>query len=105
MQRSYNGLLAGLAALAENGITTAGDGRLYWRRGWYQVWQRALAQEELSARVALRPWIYPELPIAKQIAQLQQMQSNPSNSLVFSNQVKLYVDGVLHFGTAKVARA
>lgn len=33
------------------------------------------------------------------------MQSNPSNSLVFSNQVKLYVDGVLHFGTAKVDRA
>lgn len=105
MQRSYDGLLAGLDALAENGITTAGDGRLYWRRGWHQVWQKARSEGVLTARVALRPWIYPELPINKQIAELKKMQSLPGSSLLFSNQVKLYVDGVLHFGTARVNNA
>ena len=35
--KSYDGLLNGLQQSTQNGITTIGDGRLYWKRGWYQV--------------------------------------------------------------------
>ena len=99
---SYDGLLAGMAIAATNGITTIGDGRLYWKRGWYDVWQQALKDDEVLMRVSLRPWIYPHLPIDTQLKFLKSIHNpNPHSQLVV-NQVKLYADGVLHFGTAKL---
>ena len=99
---SYEGLLAGLEEVAANGITTVGDGRLYWRRGWYEVWRRALANAELTVRVSARPWIYPELEPADQLPALRRMHRDDLDSLLIVNQVKLYSDGVMHFGTAKL---
>lgn len=40
-EQSYLGLMQGLAEAKAHGITTIGDGRLYWKRGWYEVWQHA----------------------------------------------------------------
>lgn len=102
--KSYDGLLAGLAEAAKHGITTIGDGRMYWQRGWYDVWQLVKKDGELTARVSLRPWIYPEVDRKKQLAYLQRIQSDDIDELLIVDQVKMYIDGVMHFGTAKVAK-
>ncbi len=31
----------GLEEAAAHGITTMGDGQMYWKRGWYDVWLEA----------------------------------------------------------------
>ncbi|MEM6986436.1 MAG: amidohydrolase [Pseudomonadota bacterium] len=101
-QASYDGLIAGMEAAVSNGITTIGDGRLYWKRGWYDVWQKALKDDEVIVRTSLRPWIYPDVDFDEQLAYLKTIQSSDENDLLIVDQVKLYIDGVLHFGTAKV---
>ena len=103
-QGNLEGLLDGLALTAENGITTLGDGRMYWRRGWFDTWLQVEESGDLTARVSVRPWIYPDQPMHSQLAFLKDIQSDdPARDLIV-NQVKMYVDGVLHFGTAKVAK-
>ena len=100
-EQSYLGLMQGLAEAKTHGITTIGDGRLYWKRGWYEVWQHAEKQGELTARVSLRPWIYPTEPMATQLEYLKGIQSSDKSDLLMVDQVKMYSDGILINGTAK----
>ncbi|MGR5500776.1 amidohydrolase [Vibrio sp. DNB22_10_4] len=103
-EQSYQGLLNGLAAAAEHGITTIGDGRLYWKRGWFEVWQHAREQEALTSRVLLRPWIYPDADMKEQLEFLESIYTaevSPSDKLIVS-QVKMYSDGIIINGTAKL---
>lgn len=103
-QVSYDGLLAGLNEATRYGITTIGDGRLYWRRGWYEVWQEALKNDVINVRTSLRPWVYPDIPLDQQINYLRDIVSLNKDSLLVVDQVKMYIDGVMHFGTAKVLK-
>ncbi|WLQ13174.1 amidohydrolase [Hahella aquimaris] len=98
---SYDGLLNGLAEAARYGVTTIGDGRLYWKRGWYDVWRAVAADGELTARVSLRPWIYPHVPQQEQLDFLRSVYNPDPNGLLIVNQVKMYSDGILVNGTAK----
>ncbi len=100
-ERSYEGLLAGLEEAAAHGITTIGDGRMYWQRGWYEVWMHAQEQEALTARVSLRPWIYPAQDMQRQLDYLKTIYSNDHSQLLLVEQVKLYSDGIIINGTAK----
>lgn len=86
---SYQGLMNGLEESAKNGITTIGDGRMYWLRGWYEVWQEAEANKDLTARVSLRPWIYPHINPEDQIPFLKRIQSDDTDRLLIVNQVKM----------------
>ncbi len=99
--QSYTGLMNGLEEAAAHGITTIGDGRLYWKRGWYEVWKEAQANGDLTARVSLRPWIYPQDSQASQLEFLKGIQSRDPESLLIVDQVKMYSDGILINGTAK----
>ena len=96
------GLLNGLRQLAENGITTVGDGRLYWKRGWLATWQQLEQQKKLTARVSIRPWIYPADPAAPQLEFFRKVYQPDPNRLLVINQVKLYSDGLLQNGTARL---
>ena len=96
------GLLNGLRQLAENGITTVGDGRLYWKRGWLDTWQQLERQKKLTARVSIRPWIYPADPAAPQLEFFRKVYQPDPNRLLVINQVKLYSDGLLQNGTARL---
>ena len=96
------GLLNGLRQLAENGITTVGDGRLYWKRGWLATWQQLEQQKKLTARVSIRPWIYPADPAALQLEFFRKVYQPDPNRLLVINQVKLYSDGLLQNGTARL---
>lgn len=66
-EKNYEGLLDGLDEVVKNGITTVGDGRLYWKRGWLDVWNKVNDEKKLTSRVVLRPWVYPNLNEAEQI--------------------------------------
>ncbi|MDE8604319.1 amidohydrolase family protein [Marinomonas sp. RSW2] len=99
--QSYAGLMNGLEEAAAHGITTIGDGRLYWKRGWYEVWQQAEKNDDLTARVSLRPWIYPTDSMASQLTFLKQVQSSDKSRLLLVDQVKMYSDGIIITGTAK----
>ena len=101
---SYDGLLAGMQEAVAHGITTIGDGRLYWRRGWHKVWLEALSEGEIVTRTSLRPWIYPGVPIDQQVEYLSEIKGRDNQGLLVSDQVKLYIDGVMHFGTGKLLR-
>ena len=100
-EQSYDGLMVGLEESAAHGITTIGDGRLYWKRGWYDVWQKAEKDGDLTARVSLRPWIYPTDSMAPQLAFLKKVQSSDKSRLLLVDQVKMYSDGIIINGTAK----
>ncbi|WP_311568357.1 amidohydrolase [Photobacterium arenosum] len=99
--QSYEGLMAGLEEAAAHGITTIGDGRLYWKRGWYEVWKKAEKEGDLTARVSLRPWIYPADSVEPQLAFLKKIQSSDKSRLLLVDQVKMYSDGIFINGTAK----
>jgi len=100
--KSYDGLVNGLQEAARYGITTVGDGRLYWKRGWYDVWKALEADGELTARVSLRPWIYPHLPQHQQLDFLKRVHNPNKNTLLIVDQVKMYSDGIIVNGTAKI---
>ncbi|WP_242065796.1 amidohydrolase [Moritella sp. F3] len=100
--QSYDGLMNGLEEAAAHGITTIGDGRLYWKRGWYDVWKQAEKDGDLTARVSLRPWIYPADSMPPQLAFLKTIQSSDKSSLLLVDQVKMYSDGIFINGTAKI---
>lgn len=93
--------MVGLEEAAAHGITTIGDGRLYWKRGWYEVWQQAEKAGDLTARVSLRPWIYPADSMAPQLKFLQRIQSSDTSRLLLVEQAKMYSDGIIINGTAK----
>jgi predicted amidohydrolase YtcJ len=99
--QSYDGLMAGLEESAAYGITTIGDGRLYWKRGWYEVWKQVEKDGNLTARVSLRPWVYPADSMEPQLAFLKTIQSSDTSGLLLVDQVKMYSDGITINGTAK----
>jgi hypothetical protein len=96
------GLRNGLRQLAENGITTVGDGRLYWKRGWLDTWRQLEQEKKLTARVSIRPWIYPADPVAPQLEFFRRVHQPDPQRLLVINQVKLYSDGLLQNGTARL---
>ncbi len=99
--QSYEGMMTGLDEARSHGITTIGDGRLYWKRGWYEVWKEAEKRGDLTARVSLRPWIYPTDSMQPQLSFLSEVLATDKSQLLLVDQVKMYSDGILVNGTAK----
>ncbi|WP_281558260.1 amidohydrolase [Thalassomonas sp. RHCl1] len=86
--------------LNKHGITAISDARTYWQRNHLTTWQELAKNNELSLRVSLGLWAYPEANDATQITRLLDMyQANPA-SLLKVNQVKFYMDGILNNTTA-----
>ncbi|PME34192.1 urease [Vibrio sp. 10N.286.55.E10] len=100
-EQSYQGLMYGLEEAAAHGITTIGDGRMYWKRGWYDVWLEAEQNQDLTARVSLRPWVYPSMAMPSQLEVFEKMYSDNKSRLLLVEQVKMYSDGIFINGTAK----
>ncbi|MCQ6288013.1 amidohydrolase [Bacillus cereus] len=100
-QKNYKGLLAGLDEVAKNGITTVGDGRLYWKRGWLDVWNKVYNEGELTSRVVLRPWVYPNVNEVEQMEYFKKIKRDDGSSRMLINQVKMYSDGITINNTAK----
>ena len=102
----YQAVLAGQEELAQNGITSVADARVFWRRGHMEAWQRAAKNDELTARTSLGLWAYPTLDDGEQLAELKAMYDEGSDdSLLRVTQIKFYVDGIIHNTTARLQRA
>lgn len=99
-QLHYEGLRDfGLPLLARNGITSVCEGRTYYKQNYQQIWQRLFDGDELSCRVTLAPWIYPDESDVRLIDTITSMYDD-GNSYLSSRQIKLYSDGILINATA-----
>ena len=99
----YQAVLAGQDELAKNGITSVADARVFWRRGHLEAWQKAARRDELKARTSLGLWAYPSLDDAEQLAELKALyQPGSADDLLRVNQIKFYVDGIIHNTTARL---
>ncbi|WP_448547690.1 amidohydrolase [Thalassotalea fusca] len=100
-QKDYEGLIEyTLPELAKHGITSISDARSFWQRDDHLTWIKASDNEELTARVNVGLWAYPNMTDTEQLAKLKSMYSNDSDSYLKFNQIKLYSDGILVNGTA-----
>lgn len=100
-QNDYDGLVEfTLPELAKHGITSISDARSFWQRGDHLTWQKAAANNQLTARVAVGLWAYPAMNDVEQIAQLKALYQNEPDSLLKFNQIKFYSDGILSNSTA-----
>ncbi|MDM8349343.1 amidohydrolase [Pseudomonas sp. sp1636] len=99
----YQAVLAGQDELARNGITSVADARVFWRRGHLEAWQKAAQRDELKARTSLGLWAYPSLDDEEQLATLKALyRPGDEHSLLRVNQIKFYVDGIIHNSTARL---
>lgn len=97
---NYDGLVNyGLPELAKNGITSIVEGRTYWKRNFIPIWQQIKANNLLTARVVLAPWVYPNDDDITQIPMLQSLYDAGDDMLKVS-QIKLYSDGIIINTTA-----
>lgn len=100
-ENDYQGLITyGLPEMAKNGITSACEARTFWKRNYHKVWQRIEAEGKLTARINLALWAYPAEDDATQIQTIKSLYSNDTTKLLRINQVKLYMDGIVHNTTA-----
>jgi len=99
-QANYAGLLKGLKQVAENGITSMVEARLYWKREYLDAYYQAQREGKLTARTNISLWAYPTMNDTEQLKVLKGMYKNDKNSLIRVNQIKIYADGILHNTTA-----
>jgi len=101
-QKDYDGMVEfGFPELAKYGITSFSDARTYWKRNHHKTWQKLADDEQLTARANLGIWIYPaEENDDNQIASIKALYENDDNDLLRSNQVKVYIDGIIPNTTA-----
>ena len=99
-QANFDGLKVALDTLAENGITSVSDAGGYWTRGQHEAWVRAEAENVLTVRASNAFYVYPDLEIDQQIADIRTLKSQ--SEYVRFDQVKIYVDGIISQGTAKL---
>ncbi len=101
MQSDYDGLVEyTLPELAKNGITSISDARSFWQRDDHVTWLKVQQNNKLTTRVAVGLWAYPELDDAFQLEKLTSLHTDPHDSLLRFNQIKLYADGILINTTA-----
>lgn len=100
-ETDYQGLVEfALPEMAKYGITSACEARTFWKRNYHKVWQRIETEGKLTARINLALWAYPTEDDASQIQTLKSLYNNDNSKLLRINQVKLYMDGVIHNTTA-----
>ncbi|MCP3931396.1 MAG: amidohydrolase family protein [Bacteroidetes bacterium] len=88
-----------LPLLAESGITSICEGRTYWKRNYHTIWQSIKDDGDLTCRVILSPWAYPEDTDASLITALTALY-NTGDDMLKTTHVKLYADGIVINATA-----
>jgi len=101
LKNDYDGLVEyTLPEMAKYGITSISDARAYWKREHHLTWKKVEQNNELTARVALGLWAYPDDADDVQIDKLKSLYSNNADGLLRINQIKLYSDGIATNTTA-----
>jgi predicted amidohydrolase YtcJ len=99
-QANYNGLLAALAELAANGVTTVSDAGGYWAQNHPAGWERALAEGTLTVQAMNSLYLYPNMDMKEQLGEFERRFSDDPSSMLQFDTAKVYVDGILDLGTA-----
>ena len=97
---AYESLIDASYELSANGITSVSDAGGYWPQGHHQVWDRAETADALTVRAANALYIYPDVPLGAQLAQVKALYHDDPHRLVRFNTAKIYVDGILGQATA-----
>ncbi|WP_066015479.1 amidohydrolase [Endozoicomonas atrinae] len=97
---NYEGLQWVMDELPQYGITSIADARVYWKRGWLEVWKKAEKNDDLTVRVNLGLWAYPNEEDERQIEFLKKQYRFDPERLMQINQIKIYSDGIIHNTTA-----
>ena len=101
LQKDRDGLINfGLPELAKNGITSICDARTYWKRDHQTVWKDLAFDNMLTVRVNLGLWIYPDEADMGQISAIRSMYEDDDKDLLKTNQIKVYIDGIIPNTTA-----
>lgn len=99
-QLYYSGLSGyGLGLAAKNGITSMCEGRTYYKRNYQEIWKKIRADDKLTARVMLAPWLYPEDSEEDLITAFDNLHST-DDPFLRTQQIKCYSDGILINATA-----
>ncbi|BFM18433.1 amidohydrolase [Maricurvus nonylphenolicus] len=98
----YEALLIGQDLMAENGITSATNARVYWERGNLEPWLEAEKADDLKIRNVMALWAYPHMDDDKQLAQLKSMYRDDRESKLRLSQIKFYSDGTVSNNSAAV---
>jgi len=70
--------------------------------GFSDVWKRAEREDALTVRAVMGVWTYPHQEDNYQIDRIKSIYSNNPDSLLKFTQVKMYSDGLIESGTAKL---
>jgi len=100
----YKAILLSQDLLAQHGITSAVNARVYWTRGNLEPWLKAKSENTLKARNIMSLWAYPHLDDDYQLAQLKSMYQNDRDSLLRVTKIKFYSDGVPDLNSAAVLK-
>eukprot|EP00994_Dinema_validum_P000869 NODE_116_length_2461_cov_59.049337_g82_i0.p1 GENE.NODE_116_length_2461_cov_59.049337_g82_i0~~NODE_116_length_2461_cov_59.049337_g82_i0.p1 ORF type:complete len:782 (-),score=244.92 NODE_116_length_2461_cov_59.049337_g82_i0:116-2401(-) len=106
------GLKTAMRTLNVNGITSITNSRAYWQRDVVPIWKAALAAGTLTTRTVLALWVYPAPNFTNPSMnidtwdtwQLDKIKADFTDAagLLRINQVKMYVDGIIHQSTARM---
>ena len=96
---AYDGMADTLYFFGQNGITSMSDAGGYWTRGHHEVWQRVADEDNLTLRAHNALYVFPNMPLEPQIAQITALYSNDDEQLLRFNTVKIYLDGIVSQGT------
>ena len=100
-QKDYDGMVNfGFQELAKYGITSVCDARTYWKRNHHKTWKKLADDEMLTSRMNLGIWLYPTEDDDTQIAMIKALYENDDSDLLRSNQIKVYIDGIIPNTTA-----
>ena len=92
-------LREGVRAANAVGLTSVGDARAYWQRGYVEAWREVAADGDLTLRAVVGLWAYASEDDDTQLATLASLFDDTDPFLRFS-QVKVYDDGLLQNTTA-----
>lgn len=101
----YDALVASQDFMAEHGITSMTNARVYWERGNLEPWLKAEQESSLKARSILALWAYPHMEDEFQLKTLKSMYRNDPEEMLRLSQVKFYSDGVVINNSAAVIEA
>ncbi len=102
-QKDYDGMIDfGFSQLTKYGITSFSDARTYWKRNHHKTWQKLANDGQLTARANLGIWIYPAEDDDSQIAGIKELYDDDDSDMLRSNQIKVYMDGIVHNTTAAI---
>lgn len=93
-----------LPQIAGEGTTTISDAGGYWPRRHQAAWKQAERNGSLTTRASNAFWVYPNRPFERQVKSITALRSGERDSLLRFNTVKIYVDGIVDYGTAALGR-